>query len=83
MLPPLIINAVLRLATGRARAVPGGLRLGLLVTAQLLISEEILLDSALAGILLIVAVRRRQPPPPGGGPGPGRVVGGLGHRRLR
>ncbi len=59
--PPLIIDAALRLATGRARAVPGGIRLGLLVIAQLLISEEILLDSALAGSLLIAVVAASRP----------------------
>jgi len=53
VLPPLVIDVGLRLATGRVRAVPGGLRLGLLVTAQLFISEEILLDTALAGFLIV------------------------------
>ncbi len=63
--PPLIIDAGLRLATGRARAVPGGIWLGLLVTAQLLTSEEILLDTAIAGVLLaavLAASRPRQIP---------------------
>jgi hypothetical protein len=61
VLPPLIVDAGLRLATGRARAVPGGIRLGLLVTAQLLISEEILLDSALAGFLLVAVIAASRP----------------------
>ena len=59
--PPLIVDAGLRLATGRARAVPGGLRLGLLATAQLLISEEILLDSALAGFLIVAVLAASRP----------------------
>jgi hypothetical protein len=59
--PPLIIDAGLRLATGRARAVRGGIWLGLLVTAQLLISEEILLDSALAGFLLVAVIAASRP----------------------
>ena len=59
--PPLIIDAGLRLATGRARAVPGGLRLGLLVTAQLFISEEILLDTALAGFLIVAVLAASRP----------------------
>ena len=47
VLPPLIIHVALRLATGRAGpvrggTVRGGLWLGLLVTAQLFITEEIL-----------------------------------------
>ncbi len=61
VLPPLIIDAGLRLATGRARAVPGGVRLGLLVTAQLLISEEILLDSAMAVFLLVAVIAASRP----------------------
>jgi len=61
VLPPLIIDAGLRLATGRARAVPGGLRLGLLVTAQLLISEEILFDAALAGFLIVAVMAASRP----------------------
>ena len=61
VLPPLIIDVGLRLATGRLRAGPGGLRLGLLVTAQLLISEEILLDTAIAGFLLVAVMAASRP----------------------
>ncbi len=61
VLPPLIVDAGLQLATGRARAVRAGVRLGLLVTAQLLISEEILLDSALAGFLLVAVLAASRP----------------------
>ena len=65
VLPPLIIDAGLRLVTGQASIRRGGLWLGLLVAAQLLISEEILLDTVLAGILLaavLAAGRPRQVP---------------------
>jgi len=60
VLPPLIVDAGLRLATGRARAVRGGIWLGLLVTAQVFITEEILFDTALAGVLMaaVLAVSR-------------------------
>jgi hypothetical protein len=61
VLPPLIADASLRLATGRARAVRGGTWLGLLVTAQLLISEEILLATALAVVLLVVVLAASRP----------------------
>jgi hypothetical protein len=61
VLPPLIVDAGLRLATGRARPVRGGAWLGLLVTAQLLISEEILLDSALAGFLIVAVIAASRP----------------------
>ncbi|HEY6294306.1 MAG TPA: hypothetical protein VIX15_01465, partial [Streptosporangiaceae bacterium] len=59
--PPLIVDAGLRLATGRANAVPGGLRLGLLVTAQLFVSEEILFDTALAGFLIVAVLAASLP----------------------
>lgn len=61
VLPPLIIDAALRLVTGRyASPVRGGAVFGLLVTAQLFISEETLFDTALAGFVLlaVLAVRR-------------------------
>jgi hypothetical protein len=61
VLPPLIVDAGLRLATGRARAVRGGAWLGLLVAAQLLISEEILLDTAIAGVVLVAVVAASRP----------------------
>ncbi len=63
--PPLIVDAGLRLATGRARGLPGGIWLGLLITAQLLINEEILLDTAVAGVVMVLvlaASRHRQVP---------------------
>ncbi|HYB16084.1 MAG TPA: hypothetical protein VEF71_11510 [Streptosporangiaceae bacterium] len=60
VLPPLIVDAGLRLATGRCRALRGGIWLGLLVTAQVFITEEMLLDTALAGVLMaaVLAVSR-------------------------
>jgi hypothetical protein len=61
VLPPLIVDAGLRLATGRARAVPGGIKLGLLVTAQLLISEEILLDTAIAVVVMVIVLGANRP----------------------
>jgi hypothetical protein len=75
VLPPLIADAVLRLATGRAsaprggdrggrppgQALRGGLWLGLLVTAQVFISEEILLDTGLAVILLLIVLAASRP----------------------
>jgi hypothetical protein len=54
--PPLIIDVGLRLALGRVSAVRGGLWLGLLVTAQLFITEETLLGTALAGVVLAAVV---------------------------
>jgi hypothetical protein len=60
VLPPLIIDVALRLVLGRVRPVRGGLRLGLLVTAQLFITEEVLAGTAVAGVIgvLVLAVSR-------------------------
>ena len=61
VLPPLIADAVLRLATGRTSAVRGGLWLGLLVTGQVFISEEILFGTGLAVLLLLVVMAASRP----------------------
>ena len=45
VLPPLIIHALLRIATGRGSALWTGVRLGLLTAAQLFIGEELLVDT--------------------------------------
>ena len=59
--PPLIIDAGLALATGRASAVRGGIWLGLLVTAQLFITEEMLFFTAVAGVILVVVLAASRP----------------------
>jgi len=59
--PPLIIDAGLRLALGRVSAGRGGLWLGLLVTAQLFITEETLLGTVIAGIVLTAVVTVSRP----------------------
>jgi len=76
VLPPLIVDVGLRLATGRARPVRGGVILGLLVTAQLLTSEELLLDAALAGFLLVAVLAASRPREVAGKVS--NVAGGLG-----
>jgi hypothetical protein len=65
VLPPLIIDAALRLVAGRGgtggrAAARCGLQLGLLAAAQLFISEELLLDAAVAAVILtaVLAVSR-------------------------
>jgi hypothetical protein len=90
VLPPLIVDAVLRLAAGQAGArrggdrggrppggtLRGGLWLGLLVTAQLFITEESLFGAGLAAALLLVVMAASRPRDV-----PGRVrnlAGGLG-----
>jgi len=61
VLPPLILDAALRIGTGRARPLRGGLWLGLLATAQFLTAEEVLLDTVLAGLLIAVVLAASRP----------------------
>jgi hypothetical protein len=61
VLPPLIIHVGLLLATGRTGAVRGGVGLGLLVTAQLFITEEILAVTAIAGAVLVGVLAASRP----------------------
>jgi len=60
-LAPLIVDAGLRLATGRTRPVRGGAWLGVLVGAQLLISEEILFGAAAAGGMMAIVLAAGRP----------------------
>jgi hypothetical protein len=64
ILPPLIIDALLRLCLGEGRgrqALRTGLWLGLLVTAQLFTAEELLLLTGIAGVLLVAVLAAGQP----------------------
>jgi hypothetical protein len=60
VLPPLIIDAVLRLITGRGNRVYSGAWLGLLLAAQLFIGEEILVYTVAASVIVtaLIAVSR-------------------------
>jgi hypothetical protein len=61
VLPPLIIDAALGVVTGRGNRVRAGLWLGLLTAAQLFIGEELLVDTALAGLLIVAVLAAGQP----------------------
>ncbi len=61
VLIPLIIDALLRLLTGRGRLVRTALWLGLLMSAQLFIAEEMLVDVALAGLIIAVTLAASRP----------------------
>lgn len=61
VLPPLIIDAILRLAVGRGRPVLTGAWLGLLVAAQVFIAEELLVDTALAGAIVLAVLAACRP----------------------
>ncbi|HEY7146748.1 MAG TPA: hypothetical protein VH637_21100 [Streptosporangiaceae bacterium] len=55
-LPPLIIDAGLRIVTGRGRPVRTGLWLGVLIAAQLFTGEEMLIDTAITAVVLGVVL---------------------------
>ena len=61
VLPPLMIHALLRLLTGRGKAVRTGAWLGLLVGAQVFIGEEMLVYTAVACLVLTVALALQRP----------------------
>ena len=61
VLPPLIIDALLRIVTGRGGAVRTGAWMGLLTAAQLFIGEELLVYTAVAGLVLVAVVALGHP----------------------
>jgi hypothetical protein len=61
ILPPLIIDRVLRLVTGRGSAVVNGIWIGLMVAAQLFVSEEALVDAIIATVILLVTLALCRP----------------------
>jgi len=63
VLPPLIIDALLRIVTGRGRPVRTGVWLGLLTAAQIFIGEEVLVDTALATVVLMAVLAIGRPRP--------------------
>jgi hypothetical protein len=69
VLPPLLIDAMLRIVTGRGHALKTGAWLGLLAAAQFFIGEELLVDTVFAaGVVLVVLILMR----------PGAVAGQAG-----
>jgi hypothetical protein len=61
ILPPLIIDRVLRLVTGRGSAVVNGIWIGVLVAAQLFVSEEGLVDAIIATVILLATLSLCRP----------------------
>jgi len=66
VLPPLIVSAILRLATGRGgtgrrAAARCGAWLGVLMAAQVFITEELLFDSILAALILLAVLAAARP----------------------
>jgi hypothetical protein len=61
ILPPLIIDALLGVLTGRGRAWLGGIWLGLLVAAQVYVSEEMLAQTAVAAVIVVLVLAASRP----------------------
>ena len=54
VLPPLMIDAGLRIVTGRGPAVKTGIWLGVLIAAQFFIGEELLVNTVFAAVVLVI-----------------------------
>ena len=61
VLPPLMIDAGLRIVTGRGHAVKTGIWLGVLIAAQFFIGEELLVDTVFAAGVLVIVVAVMNP----------------------
>jgi hypothetical protein len=61
ILPPLLLDRVARIVAGRGSPVRNGLWLGLLAAAQLFISEEALVDTAIAAVILLAVLAISRP----------------------
>jgi hypothetical protein len=61
VLPPLLIDALLRIVTGRGRTVRAGIWLGLLAAAQIFIGEELLVDTVVAGAVIVIVLAAARP----------------------
>jgi hypothetical protein len=56
IIPPLLIDRLLRIVTRQGSPIRNGLWLGVLAAAQLFISEELLVDSIIAAVILLVVL---------------------------
>jgi hypothetical protein len=61
VVPPLLIDALLRLIARRGRPARAGAWLGLLAAVQLLTGEELLVNTALAAVVLVVVLAASRP----------------------
>jgi hypothetical protein len=61
VLPPLMIGALLRIVTGRGHRLRTGAWLGLLTAAQLFTGSELLVDTAVCGLVLVLALAASHP----------------------
>ena len=75
--PPLMIDAILRIVTGRGGAIRNGLWLGVLAAAQFFIGEEALIDTAIAAAVLLVVLIACRPKDVPGRLRPSLIGGGV------
>ncbi len=61
MIPPLLIDRLLRIVTRQGSAVRHGIWLGVLVAAQVFISEETLVDTVIAAVILLIVLAVSRP----------------------
>jgi hypothetical protein len=62
VLPPLIIDALLRIVTGRSRhRLRAGIWLGLLIAGQLFTGEELLVQTGIVGLVLVIVLAAGYP----------------------
>jgi hypothetical protein len=61
VLPPLIIDALLRIVVGRGHPVRAGVWLGLLSAAQLFTGEELLAQTVIVGLVLVIVLAASHP----------------------
>lgn len=61
IIPPLLLDRVLRIGTGRGSAVRNGLWLGVLASAQLFVSEELLTDAIIAAVVVLAVLAVSRP----------------------
>ena len=61
VLPPLIIDAVLRLITGRGDKLKTGIWLGVMCAAQIFIGEELLVYTVVASVIVVAVVVASRP----------------------
>jgi hypothetical protein len=61
IIPPLLVDRVLRIATGRGKPVRNGLWLGVLAAGQVFVSEEALTDAIIASVILLAVLAINRP----------------------
>jgi hypothetical protein len=56
MIPPLLLDRLLRIVTGQGTRIRNGIWLGVLAAAQVFISEETLVDTAIAAVIILAVL---------------------------